>query len=341
MTSRSANPNANLPSSLVAADAKPTQASVLVIIVNYRTPDLTIACLDSLAPEVKSLPAVRVVVVDNGSQDDSPQRIEEAIRRESWESWLTLMALPENLGFAGGNNAGLRAGDDARYILLLNSDTICHPGVLRACIHRMDLEPRIGAMSCLLLNEDGSVQNVARRFPTPIRLLVASTGLDTRLPRWFEWADIQDLGWDRRTKRRDVGWLGGAFLFVRGDLVQRIGLLDDDFFFFGEDVEFSHRVWQAGYRCHYDPETSITHLGGQSSSNKIQTSGWRAEQIWRARYLTQRKCYGRSAELFVRTLDLVSWAVRVPWRRLRRGKGNPAYREAVDVFGFLARSAWH
>jgi len=298
-----ATPITRMSGTVAPASAAGPCVSLLVIIVNYRTPELTLDCLRSLSAEIPSVPGTRVIVVDNGSADGSVERIGTVIRDRDWASWASLRPLDRNGGFACGNNRGLETGGNPRHILLLNSDTLVHPGALRHCQKVLDSDPSIGVMSCLVLNSDGTPQNVARRFPTPSRRIVAALGLPWKLPRLFGWADLEDLTWDRWATKRDVDWLGGAFLFIRGDLVRRIGLLDEDFFFYGEDIEFCHRVWQAGYRCHYDPGASITHLGGRSSRSPGPPSEEHVAAVWRARHLVHQKLYGHLSALACLAMD--------------------------------------
>jgi hypothetical protein len=279
-------------------------ARLLIAIVNYRTPALTIACLRSLAPELAAVPGVRVVVVDNASGDGSLEKLEAAVRDAGWSGWLELLPSSRNLGFAGGNNLAIAHGEPAEYVLLLNSDTIVHAGCLRRCLEVMEGDPRIGAMSCRVLNADGSIQNVARKLPTPLLATAAALRLPWQLPRMFGWADAEDLGWDRVASARDVGWLGGAFLFVRASVFGGRVRLDDDFFFYGEDIEFCHRIHQRGFSLRYDPVASIVHLGGGSSDPSRLPSAFQSAQQWRARYLVQQKCWGRAAALWLRAVDL-------------------------------------
>ncbi len=305
------------------------------MVVNYRTPDVTIACLRSLAAEIPLVPGARVVVVENGSGDGSAERIQAAIEAGSWGGWATLLALRENGGFAYGNNRGFGTAPRARHYLLLNSDTVVSPGSLRHCLGVMEGDPGIGAMSCLLLNEDGSVQNVARRFPTPLRRAAGALGLPWKLPRLFAWADLDDPCWDRGTTRRDVDWLGGAFLLVRGDVLRRIGGLDEDFFFYGEDIAFCHRVWRDGSRCHYDPRTSIVHYGGTSSDPSRLASGERLAHAWRARHLVHAKLYGaRSAARFL-AFERVVHAARLVYYRCVGRSRSPEYSRAAAVISLL------
>ncbi len=308
-----------------------------IIIVNYRTPRLTVDCLASLAPEVSSLPSVKVWIVENGSGDDSAQRIRDAIELQGWGGWATLLPLTRNYGFAGGNTRGLEASGFGEYALLLNSDTVVHSGCLAYCLALMRREPHVGAMSCKLLNSDGSVQNVARRFPTPLRIAAVTLGLDTRFPRAFGWADIEDPSWDRASSARDVDWLGGAFLFIRGDVLAKIGPMDESFFFYGEDIEFCHRVRRAGFVCRYDPAVSITHLGGGSSDPARLAAAARSVHAWSARYRVQRLCYGWLAAAFVRAVDVLGIMVRLGWARLRGRGAEPQSRDWAESLRIITR----
>lgn len=311
------------------------QNILTVVIVNYRTPKLSIDCLQSLAQEVGTLPSVQVIIVDNGSGDNSCELIQNEIDNNKWNDWAILVKSDTNLGFAGGCNIGWKAASTTDYVLLLNSDTRVHPGTLKYCYNKMQIDKSIGALSCKLLNEDGSVQNVARRFPSPLRLAVSSIGLPWKLPRFFEWADTEDLLWNRDTVSRDVDWLGGAFLFLRGNLIREIGLLDDDFFFFGEDIEICHRIWKAGFRCYYDSATKVIHFGARSSEDVKTNSSWRIGQMWHAKYLVQKKCYGTISETLIRFLDIFSYTFRVIWRKLRRGKYHSSSLEAENILKII------
>ncbi len=324
--------------------SEPTAAAgprLLVVVVNFRTPDLTIQCLRSLEREVATVPQTKVVIVDNDSGDDSAARIEAAITSGGWGSWCLLVRTPRNGGFAYGNNRGIEAGDaafgPAHAILHLNSDTIVHEGCLRASLEALESDPSIGALSCRLLNGDGSVQNVARRFPTPLRLAVCALNLPWKLPSLFEWADTDDMRWDRDRLSRDVDWLGGAFLLARGELLRRIGGLDERFFFYGEDIEFCHRVRGAGLRCRYEAAPTTTHLGGSSSDPTRMAAKMRNTHYWSARYLVQRLCYGALASWFVRGVDTLTIGARLLVLRVRGRTGTPRYQQLAGAFEVLRR----
>lgn len=296
-------------------------ARLLVAIVNYRTPSVTIDCLKTLAREIERVPGARAVLVDNASGDDSVPRLKRAIAEHGWSSWLELVISDENRGFAGGNNLAIARGEPAEYVLLLNSDTLVHPGCLERCLDVMDSTPRAGAMSCRVLNADGSIQNVARRFPTPMRAIFCTAGLPAKAPELFGWADTEDPGWDRTRIARDVDWLGGAFLFIRSAATAGRVRLDEDFFFYGEDIAFCHRLQRLGWTCYYDPVASITHLGGASSDPSRLPAAERSVHQWRARYLVQEKCHGAWAAWTLRSTDTLLTSLRLA-RAAVRGEAH-------------------
>ncbi len=291
-----------------------------VIIINFRTPSVTLDCLRSLAPELEAIGGARAILVDNGSGDGSVRLIQEEQTRRRWR-WLEVVQLEKNLGFAAGNNQGMARASDAEFVLFLNSDTVVHRGCLSHGVAVMRSEPMIGAMSGLLLNTDGTAQVTARRFSPPARQFPCALGLPWRFPRWFAWADPWE-DWDRRTTRRDVDWIGGAFMLCRGELLRRLGGFDEDFFFYGEDYELCHRIHRAGYRIHYDPRAVVTHLGGGSSDDDRLPTPQRLRHMWNGRYLAFAKCHGRLAMMALRAVDLLNYIASAAASRLRGGAGG-------------------
>jgi len=269
--------------------------------------------------------------VDNGSRDESVPMLREAIALNGWEEWVKLLPLEANQGFSRGNNLGIAALPGDGPLLLLNSDTRLHAGCLRQCLDALDYDSRVGALSCRLVEEGGATQTVARRFPTPIRSVVSALGLHRRCRWLFGWADVQDLGWDRTRVSKDVDWIGGAFMLIRGEALRHVGGLDERFFFYGEDVEFCWRLRRAGYRCRYECQPSVIHLGGGSSSFDSGPNDLN-EQRWRARYQVQRICFGRWAEWLLRCVDACVASVRVLrdalWRRDHLCESKARFRRA-------------
>ena len=165
---------------------------LLVVIVSYRVVDLTIDCLHSVAAEIHSVPGARVAVCENGTGDDSAERIQKAIDDNGWASWCTLTSLGVNLGFTGGNNAvirpALQSDDPPEYVLLLNADTIVRLNAFKALVDFMDQNPKVGIAGSRLEEPDGTPQRSAFRFQTPLGEFEGNLklGLVSRLlSRWI------------------------------------------------------------------------------------------------------------------------------------------------------------
>lgn len=252
----------------------------LIVIVNWRTADLTIDCLRSLAGQAAD-PAVdaRVVVTDNASGDGSIDRIAAAIAENGWSGWASTMPLPKNGGFAYGNNEALRefavgdlrvANDESQisnrksqipYVLLLNPDTVVREGALAELVRFMDAHPRVGIAGSRLEDPDGTPQvsafrfhGVASEFERGMRLglvsrLLAGSRVAQPVPEAAGPAD----------------WLAGASMIVRREVFESIGLLDEGYFMYFEEVDFCLRARRAGFEVWYVPSSRVVHLVGSAS----------------------------------------------------------------------------
>jgi GT2 family glycosyltransferase len=282
------------------------------------------------------------MVLDNGSGDDSPTRIAEAMAANGWGQWASLQTLEKNLGFAGGNNVALASlmgtgQAEVDYVLLLNSDTQVRPGALAHCRAVMERTGDIGMMSCMLLNGDGSPQNVTRKFPTPLRQTLCALGLPWLLPRLFAWADVYDVPAEQLRQKRDCDWLGGAFMFIRRRALEEVGPMNPAFFFYGEDIEFCWRFHRGGWRVHYDPAAAIVHFGGSSSDPARLPAKMRSLYMWQARYLVQRRCYGWAAAWLVRGADILALGLRKTKMWLSGRRRSVAYRDVSNALALLLR----
>jgi N-acetylglucosaminyl-diphospho-decaprenol L-rhamnosyltransferase len=242
----------------------------LIVIVNYRTPDLTIECLRSLAPEVAKSPRTQVVVVDNASPDDSVPRLGEAIRTLSFDPWCHLLPMPQNGGFAYGNNAGISwanangtsaARSEFDLVWLLNPDTIVLEGALQSLERHMRENPSVGIGGSRIVNLDGSTRLSAFRFPSALGELesIMSLRLASRVLRRFVIAPPAP------SQATRVDWVSGASMMVRAPVFAQIGLLDEDYFMYFEETDFCLRAARSGIECWYLPEGRIVHLVGKSS----------------------------------------------------------------------------
>jgi GT2 family glycosyltransferase len=212
-------------------------------------------CLHSIFKGQPQFP-YEVIVSDNGSSDGSVEKIRDRFPR------VRILENRANLGFAKGNNAGIREAC-GEYVLILNPDTVVHEGSLDRWIDFASLHPEAGAFGCRVENPDGTYQISARPFPTVWRASLAALYLRSlaHISRIF----LTDIypGW-KGDSERDVDWQSGCCVMFRGDLLHILGGFDEQFFYQYEEVDLCHRVWDAGYSIRFTTKASITHLGGQS-----------------------------------------------------------------------------
>lgn len=289
---------------------------LLVVIVNYRTAGLTIDCLRSLSGEVGEFPGIRVVIVDNASGDGSASRLAAAVRENGWEGWASILSLERNGGFASGNNAAirpaLRSTDQPRYVLLLNPDTVVRPGALRTLVAFMEARPDVGIAGSRLEDPDGMPQRSAFRFPSVLGELEAGLrlGLASRvLTRWVVAPPVPE-------EPCRVNWVAGASMIIRREVFEGVGLLDEGYFMYFEEVDLCRRAQAAGWPCWYVPGSRIVHLVGQSSGvTDPRRARRRLPDYWfraRRRYLLTH--HGR----LTTALANLTWASAYAVYRLRR-----------------------
>ena len=237
-----------------------------------------------------------VVVSDNGSVDGSV----EFIRMHYPE--VRIVENQQNLGFARGNNAGIRASR-GEYILILNPDTVIHDGALDKLVEFAERHSEVGAFGCRVLNTDGTYQVSARLFPTVWRYWVSALGL-SKLSSFFIYEEYPR--WRGDTERL-IDWQSGCCVMFRGNLLKRLGGFDEQFFYHFEEVDLCQRVWNAGYPILFTPEALITHLGGQS----VGRFPVRFEiEKHRSRYRYFYKHFGAKAARNCRRLSIVKIRVR-------------------------------
>ncbi len=236
-----------------------------IVIVNFRTPELTTACLASLLPELDQFNAC-VVVVDNNSGDGSSEVIRSWLLAHDSDNKVKFVQSSQNAGFAAGNNIGIKE-QSAQYYLLLNSDTLIRPGAIRVIMDTANTFSDVGMVSPRLEWPDGTGQESCFRFPVPIIELssASKTGLIDRLLQKY----IIALPVQTRIARPE--WTSFACVLIRDEVFRQIGLLDEGYFMYYEDVEFCHRAYKAGWPIVHNPEARVVHLRGGSSSVKKQT----------------------------------------------------------------------
>ncbi|KRE26340.1 hypothetical protein ASG80_03640 [Agromyces sp. Soil535] len=228
-----------------------------VVVVNYNTRDATSACLRSVLQTSPSLD-LELIVVDNGSTDGSPEAFRERFPA------VTTVEAGENLGFARGVNLGARAATGT-WLLLLNPDTLVLPGSLRALLEFADRHPEYGVFGGRTLRPDGTVDpSSCWGAPSLWSLAMFATMLSTAFKRSTVF-DPESLGaWDRDSVR-EVPIITGCLLLIRRAAYEHLGGMDEDYFLYGEDAEFSLRAGRAGLRRVVVPDAVIVHEVGGSS----------------------------------------------------------------------------
>ncbi len=282
-----------------------------IVIVNYNTRAHLAACLTSLAEGGLDGVAADVWVVDNGSTDASAHMVRARF------PWVRLIESEGNVGFSGGNNLALRAAGyperpvarDAapeRPALLLNPDTVVPAGALAALRAVLDDEPEVGIVGPQLVLEDGSLDLACRRaFPTPEVAFYRFSGLSRLFPRSrrFGRYNMTFLG---RDEPADVDAVVGACMLVRGAAIADVGLLDERFWMYGEDLDWALRIRAAGWRVVYRPHVIVHHVKRAASraSNKA------AFEFQRAMWLFYHKHYRATTPRWIDTCVLLGLTLR-------------------------------
>ena len=232
-----------------------------IIIVNYNTALFLQKCLRSILDNVKDI-NYEIIVVDNGSVDDSVQTIDENFPS------VILIKNTENMGFAHANNQGIEksAGE---VILLLNSDTELNSGSVNIPLNYLINHSDIGIISCNVHNPDGSLQHVARNFPTPINAFFGRRSLLTRLFSGSKHVKkyIPSIA-EKRERAYEIDWISGAFFMFKRKVLESIGPLDNNYFFYWEDIDFCYRAKAEGWRVFCVPEAYIYHHEGTGKKKK-------------------------------------------------------------------------
>jgi N-acetylglucosaminyl-diphospho-decaprenol L-rhamnosyltransferase len=278
-----------------------TVSDLSIVILNYNTRDNLAACLRSIRAEGSTSLAdppgplqAEVLVVDNASSDGSAEMVVSTF------PWAALIRSPRNGGFAFGNNQALRRAQ-GHAILLLNPDTSVAPGAIGALVQRLEEHPEAAVVGPKLLRPDGTMHLACRRsFPTPSIAFYRLSGLSRLFPRSRRFGRY-NLTFADPNQAMEVDSVCGACLLIRREAVERVGLLDERFFMYGEDLDWCLRARQAGWTVRYEPSVTVQHQHGAASRKRALRTTF---HFFRAMDLFYRKHYMR------RYHPLVSGAVR-------------------------------
>jgi len=238
--------------------ARPIDLSI--IIVNYNTKELLKDCLKSIQTS-RGLTSYEIFVVDNASSDKSVEMVKKDF------SNVLLSSNRQNLGFAKANNQAIKKAS-GRYILLLNPDTKVEENTLWEMVRFMDQNSKIGIATCRVELPNGELDRDCRRsFPTPWVSFSKFSGLAKIFPKTKLFGSYQ-LTYLDEDKLSEIDACVGAFMMVRREAIVKIGLLDERFFFYGEDLDWCYRFKEKGWQIVYNPSVKITHYKGASSGMK-------------------------------------------------------------------------
>ena len=248
-----------------------------IVIVSYNVCHFVAQCLDSVQKASSGIDT-EVFVVDNASSDDTVSYLTQNY------PWVKLIANDENLGFSRANNIAIRQAQ-GEYVLLLNPDTIVSVPTFRECVAFMDAHPLAGGLGVRMHNADGSLAPESHRaIPSPWVSFLKMLGFTKRYY-------MSHLPWDKPNR---IEVVSGAFFFLRRKALDQVGLLDEDFFMYGEDIDLSYRLLKGGWENWYQP-SDIIHFKGEST----QKSSFRYVHVfYQAMLIFYRKHYGHQSIFF-------------------------------------------
>lgn len=292
--------------------------SILTIILNYRTPEMTLRAAEAALVEMADLSG-EVLVIDNGSGDGSWDALQAGAAQRGWQASdkIRLLQSPVNGGFGAGMNigfaAGLSDGTAPDYYYLLNSDAFVQGQTMRTLRDFLADHPGAGLAGSFVHGTDGTPHRTAFRFPSIAGEfeMAARTGIFTRL--LHPWVVAMEMP----QAQTQVDWTAGASLMIRRQVIEEIGGFDETFFLYFEETDLCRRAAQAGWRTHYVPDSQVAHLGSASTGMK----DWdRTPAYWfqsRSHYFA--KSHGR-AYAALATLARIAGTGLYALRRLVQGK---------------------
>lgn len=238
-----------------------------IIIVSYNTKDLTVAAIESIINTVKKV-SYEIIIIDNNSQDKSVEVI-DSLKQKIKN--LILIKNKENLGFSKANNIGVKESK-GKYVLFLNSDTVVYENTIDRMVEFMDSHKDSGATTCYLEMPNGKMDDASHRgFPTPWRAFCHFSGMSKLFSKSRLFSGYS-LGWMDLTKTHEIEALAGAFMIVRRDAGEKVGWWDEDFFWYGEDLDFCYRLKERGWKIYFVPEFKTLHYKGASGGIKKESN---------------------------------------------------------------------
>ena len=274
---------------------------ISIIVVNWNTAQITSDCLESVYQQTDGID-FEVIVIDNASSDDSVAVIKENFPQ------VVLVENNDNHGFAAANNQGMAIAQ-GRYVLLLNSDTIILANAIDKTISFADDHPESGVVGCRVLNPDKTLQPTCFMFPSLLNMLLSTSYLYKLFPK-SRFFGRERMSWWNREEEREVDVVTGCFMLVRREAIEQVGLMDEQFFMYGEETDLCYRFKKTGWKVFFTPDAEIIHLGGGSSR---QMKPEMTLQLRGSILLFIRKHKGRLAYVLACLLVALFFLLRVPY----------------------------
>lgn len=239
------------------------KVDVSIIIVSFNTRELTIESIMSVIRTTHVF-SFEIIVVDNNSSDDSVSELEK-LKTEKVK--LKIIKNSENFGFSKANNIGIKEAS-GRYVLFLNSDTVVYENTIDGMVNFMEENEDVGASTCFLRLANGKLDDAAHRgFPTPIRALSHFSGA-SKIFKKSKFFGGYNMTYEDFTKTHEIDALSGAFMLVRRAAGEQVGWWDEDFFWYGEDLDFCYKLKEKGWKIYFVPEFETLHYKGASGGLK-------------------------------------------------------------------------
>lgn len=279
----------------------PHKMDVSIIIVNWNTRDILQDCLQSVYEQAGDV-TFEAILIDNASTDGSVEMVKDKFPE------VAIIENSENRGFAAANNQGFAVAK-GRYVLLLNSDTIVLDNAVAKTVVFADAHPRAAVVGCRVLNRDGSLQPTCCMFPSILNMLLSTSYLYKLFPK-SKFFGRQHMTWWGRDDVRKVDVATGCFMLVRQEAIEQVGVMDEQFFMYGEDTDWCYRFKKAGWRILFTSSAEIIHIRGASSKQrkpemKLQLRG--------SKLLFWKKHRSRFMYIIACLLVAVFFLLRVPY----------------------------
>ncbi len=251
---------------------------LLIVTVNYGSAEHVLSSLEKLVPQIEAIGDTEMWIVDNNSPDDSVRALRNGIVARGLEQLVRLIESPVNGGFGAGNNIAFREAlalpDPPSYIYLLNPDATPDPGTVDTLLKFMVEHPNVGVVGGALRDDQGNIQCSPFRFPTLLSEIEGSLrlGIITKLLRNHR------VVMETPKHATPVDWVSGASMMIRCDVIEQVGMFDETFFLYWEEVDLCRRVRDAGYDIYFVPNAVVLHLSGvttgMASANKRIPDYW-------------------------------------------------------------------